>query len=157
MKKGWGSFFWYWYIRLRIINNTPTQADVTVYIPISCLRFRKCGPSNPLVRRSASWFSVLMYVALITWFYWISRMKWNLTSICLVRWWNSGFLTSLIALWLSIKSSVDWSSLRPMSCRSLLIQTTSLPPADAATYSDSVVERETHFCRWLFHTTGPPF
>ena len=31
-----------------------------------------------------------------------SRMKWNLTSTCLVREWNSGLIASRMALWLSV-------------------------------------------------------
>ena len=53
------------------------------------------------VKISAFWLSVGIYITAISWLATYSRIKWNLTSMCFVLLWNSGFFSNLTALWLS--------------------------------------------------------
>jgi hypothetical protein len=98
-----------------------------------------------------------MCVTSITPIYWRSRIWWYLISICLVRWWYSGFRTRRTALWLSHRSGVGAACLCPTSSSSWRNQVMSLAVELAATYSASVVDREVHFCFLLAQATGPPF
>jgi len=67
----------------------------------------------------------------------------------------SGFLDTVIALWLFILRVEDCSTPYPNSERMFLIHAISFPASTAAMYSASVVERAI-VCNLLYHPTAPP-
>ena len=86
----------------------------------------------------------------------LSRRKWCLISICLVRECCTGFLEILIALVLSHMMGTVLKDI-PKSSSCCLSQSTWEQQAAAAMYSASAVERATEFCFFEDHDTrqGP--
>jgi len=69
-------------------------------------------------------------------------IKWYFNSICLHLGWRIGFLARQMALWLSLNNG-DWSCPFPNSFRKFFNHIISFAASEIATYSTSVVERET--------------
>ena len=90
------------------------------HTPSILLSFTKIGGLRGVVKKSAIWSSLLQNTNSITPFLHKSRRKWNLTSICLLLLYRTGFLDSLIAKKLSqyIKvGSCCWLCRTPSSLR----------------------------------------
>src|SRR6266702_3527273 len=83
-------------------------------------------------------------------------MKWKCTSMCLVQAWYWWLQVSAIVNWL-LQSIVVGSLKGPnTSERRLRSQSASFTPCIAATYSLSVVDRETISCHLEDHEMAPP-
>ena len=74
--------------------------------------------------------------------------------MCLDLWWNSGFLMSLMADWLSHISLKGGFQSGTTSETSRWSQTPSFVASQAAMNSASVVDSATHDCLWLLQETG---
>ena len=81
-------------------------------------------------------------------------MKWYLVSTCLVLEWNTGFLASFIADWLSMHNVVGVSWVTPRSYKILRNQTISHAASQAEMYSASAEEFATIACFLQLHDTA---
>ena len=69
--------------------------------PNLSLNFTKLCLQSALVKMSATCSSICMYSNRMVPFYTQSLRKWDRVSMCLLQPWNTGFLDSLMPLWLS--------------------------------------------------------
>ena len=108
-----------------------------------------------MVSASATMDSVEMYSKVTSLRATRSRAKWCTTSMCLERLETMGFLSSLMAVWLSAQMATVCRS-RLRSWKSLRSHRPSLMVVAAAMYSASVVEAATVGCRREAQEMAPP-
>lgn len=85
-----------------------------------------------------------------------SQTKWQLTSICFVLSWNTGFEAMCIVAWLSQNNSIGAFILKPKSCRRKRNHINSLVVEAMALYYASALEWAITFCFLLFQVTKFP-
>jgi hypothetical protein len=126
----------------------PTPPQIKPYgwqTPIFPRKSANLEESRGLVKMSANYLSVSIYLISISLFSTRSLRKWCLLSTCLIFLWKTGFLATEIALVLSHM----WGTLSNLTPKSLIvctIQRICEQQLGAATYSASVVDCATEDC-----------
>ena len=136
------------------MDRAPTQCS-TEHIP-SWWRSRwKVSLERALVKISANWSCEETKEGRRRLARKASRITCYWTSMCLVLRWNSGFLMSRKALWLSVNRWVGEVGAFPRLARNRLCQIISLVVEEAAKYSASVVLLAQLVCLREAQKTGP--
>ena len=113
----------------------------SIFLPLSNSSF-----DSGFVRMSAAWSLLATCFSSTFPSFTCSRIKWNLTSICLLHSWFTGFFASSIADLLSTWIIVASSYFDSILLSNLLSHIAWHTHQDAATYSASHVERVTIGC-----------
>ena len=143
-------------------SNILTQSDsllIPSVNPIFLTKVLKGACAKAFVKPLANCWLVEIYLSsilpLLIW----SLRKWYLMSMCLVRWWNSGFwLMRIQASLSSIRVTLDmcWCSGRKVLVIDLR-KIASLAASAAAIYSASAVDRATQLWRFDLQLIGAPW
>ena len=134
-------------------SNTPPQTTRSPRHSAKCFTF---GDGSALVSMSASMSAVGQYTRCRVLFSTTQRIKWQCTSICLVRAWYWWLRVNAMADWLSKKSIIASLNGSKISASRLWSQSPSFMPCVAATYLLSVVDREMISCFFEDQDTAPP-
>jgi len=127
--------------------NTPPQIDAVESVSINLPDKNWWrGRGSPFVKMSAIWRPEEMNGREMTPRRYSSRMKWQSTSMCLVRSWKTGFSVIRIALVLSAWRGVGECCGKSRSESSPRTQSISAQASDMARYSASVEDLETLAC-----------
>ena len=136
----------------------------TITLPLNIEHLYFCRPSRPmqismlwrfrgLVKISAAWAVVGMWMGEMYPASTVSCSQWNQTSRCFIQPWCSGFFATVTAELLSMRRGNGEVILNPNSVKRFHIQMISFPASTAAIYSTSVVESETTGWRQLLSTS----
>jgi len=145
------SIKWEWALfvsTLLTISHLKTNNEIIFYPcrPTKVLHNFSLSSVTPLVNMSAGFLLPHIFSSVNCSSSSNCWMKWYLIWICLVLEWNAGFLARKIALWLSLYK-VPFPFILPNSFRKLCNHTIFFADSETATYSASVVERATIFCK----------
>jgi len=135
-------------LHLLTISHLETNNEIIFYLwrPTKVLHNFSLSSVTPLVNMSAGFLLPQTFSSINCSLSSNCRMKWYLIWICLVLEWNAGFLARKIALWLSLYR-VPFPFILPNSFKKLCSHTISFADSETATYSASVVEKATIFCK----------
>ena len=113
--------------------------------------------TNVFVRSSTIMSSVRMHFSRIFSSSRVSRTQWYMTSICLVRRWNSRFSLKAIVLWLFAHSTMRILDVTCICISKERSQTTSFHVSLRATYFDSQIDYVTRSYRFKHYKIKSSF